>query len=297
MYYLLSSPQGFPLSKCCLNNSRAEPNWRNISRLIAFVANIFPRQEEIQFSDGNRTYFSQPQATAIGIHYFVTFFSGDGESLDLSSISRYVGYVASVLFQPKLEECFKYLEQRTEELIRSSTCNNAIQNYGNDDRDVDDPRSILFGDFPDLMEGLSVFEEHFIPELFHYGLSFCDHWFQPISDFYDNNIASLNIVIPTICSVFTVSNDTLVTLLSSSHCSLRDGGLMEKYLESALVEYAYSSRLHPDDDYSVKRENVRESARTDLLRILASNGCSDGDESPTPGEGSYFAVTAFHQVS
>jgi hypothetical protein len=165
IFYLLSSSQGLTISKCCLNSSQDQPNWIDIARLVAFVANIFLNENEFHFHDGNLTFFTYQQPLEDGSYYFVTFFT-DNDTVNLSSLSRYVAITSTILFQPLLGAFSKQLEERTLKQIRSNTYHDTIQNGEiNDDCDYSDPQHELYDDFHNLMGILTVFEEHLIRRL------------------------------------------------------------------------------------------------------------------------------------
>jgi hypothetical protein len=165
IFYLLSSSQGLTISRCCLNSSQDQPNWINIARLVAFVANIFRNENEFHFNDGNLTFFTYQQPLEDGSHYFVTFFT-DNDTVNLSSLSRYVAITSTILFQPLLGAISKQLEERTLKQIQSNTYHDTIQNGEiNDDCDYSDPQHELYDDFHNLMGILTAFEEHLIRRL------------------------------------------------------------------------------------------------------------------------------------
>lgn len=301
--YLLSSAEGFPLSKHSLNTKPQDTNWRSIARLIAFIASIFPKREAIQFSDGNRTYFSQPQETANGVSYFVTLFIGDGDSMDLSSLCRYIGYVTTTLFQVSLEECFRHLKERMSDLILTSTCQDTLQeDIVSDSGDAGNQDMLFLGSSLNVLECLNVFEEHFIPELLLKGQTFCQHWFCPILDYCDNVVAASEKCLIEMCSVFIVLADDVLSQLFSSVDMQHQSRLVEKDLESVLLEY--HSIIRPTNNYQEKDRDremcvnstfdfVLTADNSHLLRISEAKYSSViGDD-----EGFYLAVSKFPQVS
>lgn len=303
LYYLLSSSQGFPISKCNSASSTPEPNWQNIARLIAFVSNIFPKQEEIQFSDGQYTYFSKPQSLKSGCCYFVTIFTGDGPLLNLSSLSSYIGFVTSVLFQLELEECFKHLGDQIASAIQSSTYHDTIQNDSaeNGDGDYENALSSLHDIFPVLLERLSVFEEHFIRELLMSEREFYYRWFLGVSDYLNKADLSSQNCFSELYVVYHLSKDDILSSLLTVH--LNQNCHNEVFIEDlrlCLLEYTRSPL-----STGVSLPGVNPVASTDqqqvshVLNVVSSHPSTNvliNDDSDVT-MCSYFAVSQFSYVS
>ena len=302
LYYLLSSPEGFPLSKCCFNNKLRDPNWKSIARLIAFIANIFPKHEATQFSDSNRTFFCQPQETATGECFFVTLFTEDGNSTDFSSLGRYIGYVISRLFQSSLEECFSFLKGRMSDLIQKSTYQETLQEDSvSDTENSYNERDLLLGGFS-ILESLNAFEEHFIVELLLIGQSFCQHWFSPVLHYCSKVVIASERNSVKICAVFNVSADGLLSKLFSNFNLENHSGYSYEDLEKALLDYNNSITPTPhlettdQDQESIINGEFGLSLTADkshLLRIPAAKCDSD----ICAEKGFYLAVSKLFQVS
>jgi hypothetical protein len=276
IYFLLSSSEGIPISKCCSSSSQSEPNWQNIARLIAFIANIFPDQEESQFNDGKLTYYSYPQPMQKGSYYFVTFFTDDG-AINLSSLSKYVGIVSSILFQSVLEECFKYLESRMSNLISNSTYQHTLENDAEDENFNDaDPQHQLYEFSPHLMDTLQVFEEHFIHTVLVSGEKLFVPWFRSITNYSDCEPFSSLVVL--------LSNDEpVLSLISASLNFDGDPEIMSKELQSALI--TYTRVMNPFVDSHV-------------LYIKSSHsGPAVSNDKELGKDGNFVAVSQFYQVS
>ena len=243
MYYLLSSSGGYPISKCCSDSREADPQWKSIARLISFIYNIFAKEEEIQFSNGDYTFFSLPQSTSTGAIYFVTLFTVEGTSRDFSSLSRYVGYATRVLFQEKLGECLSYLEIQASALVQNSTYRDTINGTdASGDCDDQNPDSELFDEFPTLMEALGVFEEHFIPELFLNTVDLCRNWFNPILSYCIGSTAAVESCTDLICCLFYIGDDKMLyPLVSCPEPGRKSETVLT--LETALIEYSKLSPL------------------------------------------------------
>ena len=302
LYYLLSSSEGYPISKCCFNNKLQEPNWKSIARLIAFIANIFPKREATQFSDGNRTFFCQPQETATGACFFVTLFTEDGDSTDLSSLCRYIGYVISRLFQASLEECLSFLKGRMSDLVQKSTYQDTLQEDSvSDAGDSHNDKVLQLGN-SSIMESLNAFEEHFIVELLLIGQSFSQHWFSPILDYCSKVAIAPEKQSVKICAAFNVSAEGLLSKLFSNFDLENHSGCSYEDLEMALLQYnnaitpiSLSEEIDPDQKSGVSREfGLSQTAdRSHLLRIPAAKCDSD----ICAEKGFYLAVSKFFQVS
>jgi len=264
--YLLSSSQGLPISKYCLRSSRHQPNWINIARLVAFVSNIFLNENEFYFNDGNLTFFSYQQPLKDGSCYFVTFFSNN-DTVNLSSLSRYVAITSTILFQPILESFSRRLEERTSKQIQSNTYHDTIQDGEiNDDVDYSDPQHELY-DHHDLMDILAVFEEHFIRRLlvseadisvtlFH----FIESYFQDFS-LRKENVDKKNLNIPQLkCSIFLLSNEgSLFRILSTCDNLPGSNIIVDADLKSAVLKashmFSISNQQSGKRDYgSLKKE-------------------------------------------
>jgi hypothetical protein len=303
LYYLLSSTQGFPISKCHSPSSNPEPNWHNIARLIAFVSNIFPKQEEIQFSDGQYTFCSKPQSLKNGSYYFVTIFTGGGPFLNLSALSSYIGFVTSVLFKIELEECFKHLSDLVFSAIQSSTYHDTIQNdsAGSGDGDYENALSSLHDIFPVLLERLSVFEEHFIRDLLMSEKEFYHRWFLTVSDYLDKAVLSSQNCFSELYVVYHLSKDDLLSSLITVHMNqicynesfIDDLRLcLIEYTRSPLLKGANIAGMNPVP--SADQQQV-----SHVLNVVSSHPSTtillsdDGDMTL----GSYFAVSKFFYVS
>jgi hypothetical protein len=304
LYYLLSSSQGFPISKCNPPCSNPEPNWQNIARLIAFVSNIFPKQEEIQFSDGQYTFFSKPQSLKNGSYYFVTIFTDDGPLLNLNSLSSYIGFVTSVLFKIELEECFKHLSDLVTSAIQSSTYHDTIQNgsAGGSDGDYENALSSLHDIFPVLLERLSVFEEHFIRELLmSEKREFYSRWFLTVSDYLHKAVLSSQNCFSELYVVYHLSKDNHLSSMLTVHLSqnwhnedfIADLRLcLLEYTQSPLLRGANIAGVNPVP--SVDQQQV-----SHVLNVVNSHPSNtvliNSDVEETIG--SYFAVSQFSYVS
>lgn len=303
IYYLLSSSQGFPISKCNTPSSNPEPNWQNIARVIAFVSNIFPKQEEIQFSDGQYTFFSKPQLQKNGAYYFVTIFTADGPLLNLSSLSSYIGFVTGVLFQIELEECLKHLGDQITSAIQSSTYHDTIQNCsaGNGDDDHENALFSLHEIFPVLLERLSVFEEHFIRELLICEREFYYRWFLPVSDYLHKADLSTQNCFSELYVVYQLSKDDILSPLLTVHRNQNcHNETFVDDLRLSLIEYARSPALNGGNLAGVNPiASADQQQVSHVLNVVSSHPSTttlineDGDVTL----GSYFAVSKFSYVS
>ena len=303
LYYLLSSSQGFPISKCNSPSTKPEPNWQNIARLIAFVSNIFPKQEEIQFSDGQYTFFSKPQSLKNGSYYFVTIFTGDGPLINLSSLSSYIGFVTSVLFQVELDECFKHLGDQNNSAIQSSTYHDTIQNdSGGGDGDYENSLSCLHDIFPVLLERLSVFEEHFIRELLMSERDFYHRWFLSVSEYLHKALLCSQNCFSELYVVYQLSKDNLLSSLLTVHRNQNcHNEVFIDDLRSSLIEYAQSASMRGANlaDPNPIDNIDQEQQVSHLLNVVTSHPSTtllindDGEVT----SGSYFAVSQFVYVS
>lgn len=243
LYYLLSSSQGFPISKCKFPSSKPEPNWHTVARLIAFVSNIFPMQEEAQFSDGNYTYFSHPQLMANGSFYFITIFTGDGPLVNLSTLSSYIGFVSSVLFGHELQPCLQHLENKMASAISNSTYNDTIQgDFADLDGDFENGLSELHDIFPSLIDGLAAFEEHFIRDLLMSERVFYHVWFLAVADYFHNSVLTSQACSSELNVVYHVTKDQRLSSLLTAHLNQNcHNEVLIEDLKSALLEYTRSS--------------------------------------------------------
>jgi hypothetical protein len=245
--YLLSSSQGLPISKYCLNSCRHPPNWINIARLVAFVANIFLNENEYHFNDGNLTFYSYQQPLKDGSYYFVTFFT-DNDTNNLSSLSRYVAITSTILFQPLLEAFSRRLEERTSKQIQSNTYHDTIQNgESNDDFDYSDPQHELYDQFRDLMDILTVFEEQFIRRLLVSEANITVTLFHFIGSYFQDVILRKEIVdkknvnIPhQNCSILLLSNEGILFCILSTCDNLPGSNIIvDEDLKSAVVKASH----------------------------------------------------------
>ena len=148
---IISSAQGFPLSRISKTSHR--PRWQSISRLVAFMKEIFPGKEDFQFSAGPSTYYSNIQSLDGGKScIFVTVVStlltstsllADNpcgrhhNSVHFYSLARYIGVVTLVLFEAMMRRCSIFLESTMLQLISNSTYRDTLQDNEGDNEEDD----------------------------------------------------------------------------------------------------------------------------------------------------------------
>lgn len=276
-YYLLSTSQGLPISKCCLskntNSLQFIPNWKNIARLVAFITDIYPIHEEFQFNNGSFTYYSKPILLKDDLLYFITLITDGNDVIHTKCIQflcRYIGIILNILFQSSLEKCFEYLKQRTTKLIQSNTFTDTIHtddDVGDDNNESNSTADseitdLLLDVFPESIDFLGVFQEHFIsgyiPILLSNHKEYFKAWFYPIinypiskyfSDFNSQDDSSTaydsNDELPSHsdshlrCSLYTLTNNTVGSLLlsSSSLISLKNDKGIDANILKCLIQY------------------------------------------------------------
>ena len=308
LYYLLSSSQGFPISKCRSPSSKPEPNWHAVARLIAFVSNIFPMQEEAQFSDGNYTYFSHPLRMANGSYYFVTVFTGDGPLVNLSSLSSYIGFVSRVLFLQELQLCFQHLEGKMASAIHNSTYKDTIQGDSADfGGDFENGLSALHDIFPNLVDGLAVFEEHFIRDLLMSERVFYYVWFLAVADYFHNSVLTSQACFSELYVVYHLTKDQPLSSLLTVHLNQNcHNEVLIEDLKSALLEYTRSSvscSLYSADQNSANLSPFSgmkcRPQRSHVLNTTSSNHSSATlvNDNGEVMAGCFYAVSEFIYVS
>ena len=298
LYFLLSSPQGIALSQCYSFSTSPEPDWQVISRLVAFMSNIFPDQAEIQFSDGRHAYFTKLEATKYDSHYFITIFAEDGPLVNEMCLCRYLGSVGNILFQKMLSECLVQLEEKSVLAIQNSTYLDTIQSDSvNGDGTFEDTHSSLHDAFPTLMDCLGVFEEHFIKEVLTSDEGYSYNWFQPVSEYIGDWLLTNESSLPELYVVYRLSpNNMLFPIMTIDVNQICQCEQLSEDLRIGLTEYAHAkssssicaNKLSLDEDWKCQPSHV--------LNISTTTAISEICESFDPSSGLCFAVSHFKYV-
>lgn len=300
LYFLLSSSQGIALSKCNSVITSPEPDWQVIARLVAVISSIFPDQAEFQFSDGLHTFFSKPQATEYGSHYFITTFAEGGLLTNDNDkcLGRYIGFVVAVLFQQMLSECLAQLEEKAILAIQNSTYLDTIQSDSvNGDGSFESTHSSLHHAFPEIMDCLGVFEEHFIRELLMSDEEISHNWFLPVSDYLrdctlinDGSFFELNVV------YHLSPDDMLIPIMIRDVNGVCQCEQFSEDLRFGLTEYAHavcSSSLCIDN---LSRNQGWSCHPSHVMNITTNFSTSEDGHHFDPSVSSFFAVSHFKHV-
>ena len=296
--FLLSSSQGIALSKCYSFSTSPEPDWQVIARLVAFINNIFPDQGEIQFSDGRHTFFSIPHATEYGSHYFITVFAEDGPLLNEKCLSRYVGFVVSILFQQMLSECLAQLEEKAILAIQNSTYLDTIQSDSiNGNGTFDSTHSSLHDAFPELMNCLGVFEEHFVRELLISDDDYFYNWFLPVSDYLrdwlltnDSSLAEFYVVHRLL------PDDILLPIITIDVNGMCQCEQFSEDLRFGLTEYAHAVCSFPLCMGHLLRSEGWSCHPSHVMKITTNLSTSEDGHHFDPSVSTFFAVSHFKHV-
>lgn len=299
LYFLLSSTQGIPLSKCYSFSTSSEPDWQVIARLVAFMSNIFPDEAEIQFSDGRHTFVSKPQATEYGSHYFITIFAEDGPLMKWKSLSGYAGFVVTILFQQMLSDCLVQLEEKAILAIQNSTYLDTIQsNTINGDGTFESTLSSLHDAFPVLMNCLGVFEEHFMRELLMSDEEHYHDWFLPVSDYLRDWLLTDDSIFSDLYVVYHLSPDNKLSAIKTIDSDLLCN--CEQFSEDLLIgltEYAHAQCSFSPSVNNLLRGEDWSCQISHVLNIVTTTVTSDLSDNLDPSSSSFFAVSHFKYVS
>ena len=234
---IISSAQGFPLSRTCSTTTH-RPRWQSISRLVAFMMEIFPGKEDFQFSAGLSTYYSNIQSLDVGKScFFVTVVSTllsslvehhacgrHHDSVHFYSLARYIGVVTLLLFETMMRRCSIFLESTMLHLISNSTYRDTLQDHdGDHDEEDDDGLDPMvrqtFEELPDLADALVMYEEHFLQPLIQSTVvlidgreSFLPHWFDAVIHYYVQRKNPLHDSSECICSLHLIKSEATVSI-------------------------------------------------------------------------------------
>ena len=243
---IISSAQGFPLSRTSKSSQR--PRWQSISRLVAFMMEIFPGKEDFQFSAGPSTYYSNIQLLDGGKScFFVTVVSTlptktsladsacgrNHNSVHFYSLARYIGVVTLVLFKAMMCRCSLFLESTMLQLISNSTYRDTLQDNTEDNEDDDGLDPLVrqtFEELPDLADALVMYEEHFLQQLIQSTVlingseAFTPHWFDDVLHYYRHRKNTVNGSSDCICSLHLVKPEAVVSLDRSGGGNINSKG-------------------------------------------------------------------------
>ena len=300
LHFLLSSSQGIALSKCYSFTTSPEPDWQVIARLIAVISSIFPDQAEFQFSDGRHTFYSKPHATEYGSYYFITIFAEGGLSISGNGkcLGRYIGFVVTVLFQQMISKCLARLEEKAILAIQNSTYLDTIQSDSvNGDGSFESTQSSLHDAFPEIMDCLGVFEEHFIRELLMSDEEIFYKWFQTVSDYLRHCSLIDDCSFLEVNGVYLLSpDDQLIPIMVRDVTGVCQCEKFSEDLMFGLTEYAHAvcssplcmGHLLQNEGWSCHPSNV--------MNIATNLSTSEDGHHFAPSVSSFFAVSHFIHV-